>query len=57
MIEKQVNVGILAGVAARGRSEQIQVFDAKSPEFGLVLLEPGNGLVTFHVGSIAEVGP
>jgi hypothetical protein len=57
MIEKQVNVGILAGLAARGRSKQIQVLDAELPEFGLVLLAPGYGLVAFHVASIAEIGP
>ena len=57
MIEKQVNVGILAGLATGGRSKQIQVFDAELPEFGLVLLEPGDGLVAFHAGSVAEVEP
>src|SRR5260221_7710801 len=35
MIERQVNVGILAGVVALGRSKQIQMFDAELPEFGL----------------------
>ena len=57
MIEKQVNVGIFAGLAARGRSKQIQVFDAELPEFGLVLLEPGYGLVASHAGRVAEIGP
>jgi hypothetical protein len=35
------------------------VFDAELPEFGLglVLVEHGYGLVAFHAGSIAEMGP
>ena len=57
MIEKQVNIGILASLAARGRSKQIQVFDAELPELGLVLLKPGYGLVAFHAGCVAEIGP
>jgi hypothetical protein len=55
MIEIQVNVGILAGLAARRRSKQIQVFNAALPEFGLVFLKPGYGLVAFHTASAAEV--
>ena len=31
LVKKQVNVGIILDLAARGRAEQVKMFDAKPP--------------------------
>ena len=56
IVEKQIDVGTVAGVAARGRSEQIQPFDAELSKVGLMLLQSADDLVAFHRSGIAISG-
>ena len=47
VVEKQIDVGVVACLAARRRPEQIQMFDAELFEIGFVLLQPADGFVAF----------
>jgi hypothetical protein len=48
MVEKQVDVGIFPGLAARRRPEHVQMFDARPFEVGFVLPQAAYGFVTFY---------
>ena len=48
VVEKQVDVGIVIGLVACRRAEQLQAFDAEALEVGLVLLQSLYGFVAFH---------
>ena len=52
MIKKQVDVGILAGVATSGRAEQVEMLNPELPEFSLVLFQPGYDFGAFHPYSL-----
>ena len=56
VVEKQVNVGILMRVIARGRAEQVKLLHAEPLQLGFVLFELGYGLVAIHVAIVAEFG-
>ncbi len=55
MIEEQVDIGILACLAPRGRAEEVKVLDAKLLQLGLVLLEPGYGSDAVHICIMTQV--
>ena len=54
VIEKEIDVGILAGLAARGRAEKVKVLDAELLELGLMLLQFGYGVVAIDACTITQ---
>ncbi len=38
MIKEQINIGVTARLAARGRAEQVEVLDAELLQLGVVVL-------------------
>src|SRR5260370_10566462 len=48
MIKEQIDIGILAALAARGRTEQVEMLNAELLQLGFVLLQLGNGFAAFH---------
>jgi hypothetical protein len=55
VIEEEIDIGILAGLAARGRAKKIKVLDAESLQLGLVLLQSGDGGVAIHARTITQL--
>jgi hypothetical protein len=54
IIEEQVHVGSVAGLAAGGRAEQVKLLHAELLQLGLMLLKLGYGLIAFHATAVAE---
>src|ERR1035437_3114894 len=54
MIKKQVNVGIVPGLATRGRAEQVELFDAEPLQIGLVLQQSVYGFISLHEINLAD---
>jgi hypothetical protein len=50
----RVNVGIVPGLATRGRAEHVKMFYAKSLQIGFVLLQSANSFVSVHEANIAN---
>ena len=48
MIKEQIDIGIFACLAPRGRAEQVEMLNAESLQLGFVLLELGNNFAAFH---------
>jgi mRNA interferase MazF len=46
--------GIVLGLAARGRAEHVEMFNAKPLQLGFVLLQSAYGFVAFHKANIAN---
>ena len=55
MIKEQINIGILACFAARGRAKQIKVLDAELLQLGFVFPELGYGVTAVHFRILAQV--
>jgi hypothetical protein len=55
VVDKQVNVGVFAGLAACRRAERIEALNTELHEFGLVRLQCGNGLIAFRVRRCSSV--
>jgi len=53
VIEKQIDVGFVFRLVARGRSEQKKMFDAKPLQIGFVLQQAVYGFSAFHKFSLA----
>ncbi len=45
----QIDIGILARIAARDRAKQGERYDASSAQFRLMGLDPGNGFFAGHI--------
>ena len=48
MIEEQIDIGFGAGLAARGRAEQVEMLHAERLQLRLVLPQFGYGRVAIH---------
>jgi len=55
MVEKQINIGILACFVSCCRAEQIEMLNAELPQLGFVFLEFGYGGIAFHFENIALI--
>jgi len=55
VIEEEINIGILAGLAASGRTEQVKVLDAELLQPRFVVLEPSYRDRTIHLSIITQV--
>ena len=56
VVQKQVNVGTILGLAARHRAEHVHVFDAKLLQIGFVLLQSAYGFVACHKFTLSKSG-
>ncbi len=57
IVEKQVNIGIFAGLSVRGRTEQIKMFNPEPLQLGFMRSQHGNGVIAVHQQIIARIEP
>jgi hypothetical protein len=55
VVEEQIDIGVIARVATRGRAEPIKLIDAEPPRLGSVRLQRGDGGIALHGPIIACV--
>jgi hypothetical protein len=57
VVKKQVDVGIVLGLATRGRAEHVEMFNAKPLQVGFVVPQSADGFVALRISTAAQIVP